>query len=159
MRFSRRGWNNVLMIGIIMFMIILNLPTIIKNNFLEPEQDGYPYLLNPDYQVQQMNFAHWSLHRENDGWKATIPLSMEPLELVQRWQSLIGTEVNEETYHQLKTKLLTANTIEVWFFDKEEPQRITYYEMPQFWLMKNWQQKWIAVSVDQAYLFPESVPK
>lgn len=154
MKLSRRGWNNVLMLGVIMFMIILNMPTIIKNNFLEPEQSEYPYLLNPNYSAQQIHFSRWSLLREASGWKATEKLSIPALELVQRWQSLVGTVVSEDTYRQLKPTLSKANTIEVWYLEKEEPQRITYYETPKFWLMKNWQQSWIAVSVDPSYLFP-----
>lgn len=154
MKLSRRGWNNVLMLGIIAFMVVLNLPTIIKENFLEPEQSGYPYLLNPSADIEQIHFSKWSLVREESGWQTSKVISVSPLELVQRWQSLVGTEIDETTFEQLKPQLSKANSIEIWYLDIEEPQRVTYYQTPKYWLMKNWQQKWIAISVDAEYLFP-----
>ena len=156
MKLSRRGWNNVLILGIIAFMVILNLPTIIKNHLLDNEPSQYPYLLDPNADIQKIHFSKWSLLRDNGDWKATKDLDLTPLELAQRWQSLVGTEVSGETYLQIKPQLSKANTVEVWYVNREEPQRITYYQTPKFWLMKSWQNKWIAVSVDRNYLFPGS---
>jgi hypothetical protein len=153
-KLSRRGWNNVLIFAIIAFMLILNLPTIIKNNFMEPEQTNYPYVLNPQADIKEMHFTRFSIQRDNLDWLASEPLTVSPLELVQRWHFLAGTEVESQTYTQLKSQLPKANTLEVWYLDQEEPQRVTYYRLPKFWLMKSWEQKWIAVSVDENYLFP-----
>jgi hypothetical protein len=74
-------------------------------------------------------------------------------DLASRWISLAGTEVDEDTFSQLKGSLSSPETIEVWYLDQEEPQRVTYYQTPKFWLLKNWQDKWIAVSVEDSYLF------
>ncbi len=154
MRLSRRGWNNVLMVGVILFMIILNLPTIIKENFLSQDETQYPALFEPGYTVQKMHFARWSLTHNEQGWQSDRTLSVSPLEAMQHWKSLNGTPVDENTFKQLKPQLTTPSTLEVWYVDKEEPQRITFYQMPRFWLMQNWQQQWIAVSVEREYLFP-----
>lgn len=154
MKISRRGWNNILIVGIIAFMLILNLPTVIKNHLIEPEQNQYPYLLSPMLDVEQIHFSKWSLERLDEGWQSSKQLTISATELAQRWQALVGTEIEEDTFVQLKPQLAKANSIEVWYVKQEEPQRITYYQTPKFWLMKNWQQKWIAVSVEQNYLFP-----
>jgi hypothetical protein len=153
-KFTRRGWNNVLIFAVIAFMLILNLPTIIKNNFMEPAQSIYPYVMDPQSDIREMHFATLSIQRHNLEWVANKDLSISPLELVQRWHFLAGTEVDEVTFAQLKEQLPKANTLEIWYLDKEEPQRVTYYQTPQFWLMKSWEQKWIAVSVEEDYLFP-----
>ena len=155
-KISRRGWNNVLIFAVIAFMLILNLPTIIKENFMQPKQTTYPYVLNPAADIKEMHFSQLSLQREGTDWVANKDLSISPLELVQRWHALAGTQVDNETFLQLREQLPKANTLEVWYLDKEEPQRVTYYQTPNFWLMKGWQLDWIAVSVDENYLFPIS---
>ncbi len=153
-RFSRRGWNNIVILGIIVFMVILNLPTMIKENFLQAEQEHFPYVLRQDLNIKAMHFSQFSITREDVDWVADRALQISPLELVQRWQALAGTELDDGTFAQLKAKLPKANTVEVWYIEAEEPQRVTYYQTPQFWLMKGWQEKWIAISVESNYLFP-----
>lgn len=153
-KLSRRGWNNVLIFSIIAFMLILNLPTIIKNNFMEQEQSTYPYVMDPQADIKEMHFSQFSIQREGIDWVTDKKLAISPLELVQRWHLLAGTEVDDKTFSQLKEQLPEANTLEIWYLDKEEPQRVTYYHTPNFWLMKSWEEKWIAVSVEEDYLFP-----
>ncbi|MDV7104190.1 hypothetical protein R3X26_07195 [Vibrio sp. TH_r3] len=155
-KISRRGWNNVLIFAVIAFMLILNLPMIIKENFMQPEQTTYPYVLNPEADIKEMHFSQLSIQREATDWVANKELTISALELVQRWHALAGTQIDSDTFSQLKDQLPKANTLEVWYLNTEEPQRVTYYQTPNFWLMKGWQQHWIAVSVDENYLFPIS---
>ncbi|AMF95599.1 hypothetical protein M0358_003839 [Vibrio fluvialis] len=152
----RRRWNNILILAVIVFIGVLNLPAFIKSYLIEPEVSSYPTLLNPHAKLQAMHFARLSLELNQGRWRATPPTEVAPEELVKRWQELVGTEVNDETYLSLQPNLRSPQTIEVWYSDQEEPQRITYYRTPQFWLFKNWQDKWIAISVDNGYLLPSS---
>ena len=62
--------------------------------------------------------------------------------------------MDEATADSLEVNLGTPRSIEVWYKEQEEPQRVTYYQTTNFWLFKNWQQEWVAVSVDKSYLFP-----
>ncbi|EKO3438013.1 hypothetical protein F2K80_003174 [Vibrio fluvialis] len=150
----RRRWNNILILAVIVFIGVLNLPVFIKSYLIEPEVSSYPTLLNPHAKLQAMHFARLSLELNQGRWRATPPTEVAPEELVKRWQELVGTEVDDETYLSLQPNLRSPQTIEVWYSDQEEPQRITYYRTPQFWLFKNWQDKWIAISVDNGYLLP-----
>ncbi|EMA8959611.1 hypothetical protein U5315_003724 [Vibrio fluvialis] len=152
----RRRWNNILILAVIVFIGVLNLPAFIKSYLIEPEVSSYPTLLNPHAKLQAMHFARLSLELNQGRWRATPPTEVAPEELVKRWQELVGTEVNDETYLSLQPNLRSPQTIEVWYSDQEEPQRITYYRTPQFWLFKNWQDKWIVISVDNGYLLPSS---
>ncbi|MBY8176819.1 hypothetical protein KW520_15480 [Vibrio fluvialis] len=152
----RRRWNNILILAVIVFIGVLNLPAFIKSYLIEPEVSSYPTLLNPHAKLQAMHFARLSLELNQGRWRATPPTGVAPEELVKRWQELVGTEVDDETYLSLQPNLRSPQTIEVWYSDQEEPQRITYYRTPQFWLFKNWQDKWIAISVDNGYLLPSS---
>ncbi|MEF1227387.1 hypothetical protein QTO05_00275 [Vibrio fortis] len=165
MRYRGRRWNNILILSVIAFIGVLNLPTIIKTYLLEPEveitsESGFPYLLNPSDQITAMHFSQWSIVLNEDGWeyqeqgrplKLTEPSAQT---LSQRWQQLVGTEVDSETYQSLSASLSSPQTIEVWYQNQEEPQRITYYQLPDFWLLNNWQGKWLAVSVESEYLMP-----
>ena len=164
MRYRGRRWNNILMLSVIAFIGVLNLPTLIKTYLIEPEPElqassPYPYLLNPTAELQALHFADWSVVLEDDHWvyqfkDTTLPQTTNAQELSQRWKELVGTEVDSQTYTDLSSQLNTPHTIEVWYQDREEPQRITYYQLPQFWLLKNWNDQWLAVSIEESYLFP-----
>ncbi|MDK9759942.1 hypothetical protein KIV40_32730, partial [Vibrio sp. D173a] len=123
-------------------------------------KSGFPYLLDPSDQLTAMHFSKWSLVLADDGWQYQSQGSAQELsqpsaqELSQRWQQLVGTEVDSKTYQSLSASLTSPQTIEVWYQNQEEPQRITYYQLPDFWLLKNWQGKWLAVSVEAEYLLP-----
>ncbi|MEZ8039745.1 hypothetical protein ACED25_09145 [Vibrio sp. 1F263] len=162
MRYRGRRWNNILMFSVIAFIGVLNLPTLIKAYLIEPEpqvDSPYPYLLNPVAELQALHFAKWSVVLEDDHWAyqfkdTVLPQTTSAQELSQRWQELVGTEVDSQTYTDLSPQLNTPHTIEVWYQDQEEPQRITYYQLPEFWLLKNWNDQWLAVSIEESYLFP-----
>ncbi|SBS61263.1 hypothetical protein [Vibrio atlanticus] len=164
MRYRGRRWNNILMFSVIAFIGVLNLPTLIKTYLIEPEPEvkisgSYPSLLNPTAELQALHFANWSVVLEDDHWAyqfkdTVLPQTTSAQELSQRWQELVGTEVDSQTYTDLSPQLNTPHTIEVWYQDQEEPQRITYYQLPQFWLLKNWNDQWLAVSIEESYLFP-----
>ncbi|WP_194438272.1 hypothetical protein [Vibrio fluminensis] len=152
---QRRRWNNRLIFGVLVFMVLLNLPTLIKTYLLEaPVESEYPYLLDPNQTLQAIYSSQWSLTHEDDDWVLSVPSPVKAQELAARWQSLTGTQVPDENYQSLKSRLSSPSSIEVWYADQEEPQRITFYQLPQFWLLKNWQGDWIAVTVDKNYLFP-----
>lgn len=153
----RRRWNNILILGIIAFIGLLNLPTLIKTYLIDEPAvvSQHPYLLNPTQDLQALHFANWSLENNQGRWRSSIPSAIPEADLVKRWQELVGTEVNQQSFGDLKPQLGSPETIEVWYFDQEEPQRITFYQTPQFWLLKNWQGKWIAISVEPRYLMPE----
>ncbi|MFA0464684.1 hypothetical protein AB4458_26430, partial [Vibrio sp. 10N.261.45.F1] len=116
---------------------MLNLPTLIKTYLIEPEPElqannPYPYLLNPAAELQALHFAKWSVVQEDGRWvyqmkESASEQSVSAQELSQRWQQLVGTEVDSQTYTDLTPQLNTPHTIEVWYQDQEEPQRITYY--------------------------------
>lgn len=151
----RRRWNNILIIGVVAFMLILNLPSIIKTYLITPAQESqYPSLLQPGHDIKAIYFSKWSLDKNQGQWRLEPMMAVDADELVQRWQDLAGTEVGDESYQKLLPQLSSPQTIEIWYEDLEEPQRITFYQTPNFWLLKNWQDKWIAVSVEESYLFP-----
>lgn len=152
------------MLSVIAFIGVLNLPTLIKAYLIEPEPEQqvsspYPYLLNPRAELQALHFTKWSLVLEDGQWSyqlkgSALAQSISAQERAQRWQQLVGTEVDPQTYTDLASQLNTPHTIEVWYQDQEEPQRITYYQLPEFWLLKNWNDQWLAVSIEESYLFP-----
>ncbi|MEE3878817.1 hypothetical protein [Vibrio sp. YYF0003] len=151
----RRRWNNILILGVIAFIVISNAPMWIKTYLLSEEVDPYPNLLRSDHQVSAIYYSGWELELKNGEWQANIKVSIPSEELVARWQSLEGTELTEQQYETLKHQLKAPESIEVWYQDLDEPQRITFYRLSDFWLFKNWQDKWIAISVDDGYLLPE----
>lgn len=153
----RRRWNNILILGVIAFIALLNLPTVIKNYLIEDTEvsSAHPYLLNPHANLQALHFTDWSLEHIQGQWQSSVVLEVDEQELVHRWVSLAGTEVSQEKFNMLKGQLGMPRTIEIWYVDQSEPQRVTYYQTTNFWLLKNWQDKWIAISLEPRYLMPK----
>lgn len=154
----RRRWNNILIILVLLFIGVLNLPPLLKSYLMSnnSEEQVYPSLFIPNTSLQAVYTRSFELIFDQNEWQVTPSIDATPEQLVQRWQALVGTEVDEQTVRALQPNLIGPQTIEVWYQDLEEPQRITYYQAPQFWLFKNWQDKWIAISVEANYLFPSS---
>lgn len=154
----RRRWNNILIILVLLFIGVLNLPPLLKSYLMSnnSEEQVYPSLFIPNTPLQAVYTRSFELIFDQNEWQVTPSIDATPEQLVQRWQALVGTEVDEQTVRSLQPSLIGPQTIEAWYQDQEEPQRITYYQAPQFWLFKNWQDKWIAISVEADYLFPSS---
>ncbi|WP_285334544.1 hypothetical protein [Vibrio parahaemolyticus] len=151
----RRRWNNILILGIIAFIVILNAPMLIKTYLLSENVDPYPHLLRTDHLVSAIYSNSLELEFRDGRWHANADVPLPLSELIARWQALEGTELSAQQYDTLKDKLGTPETIEVWYQGVEEPQRITLYRLHDFWLFKNWQDKWIAISVDSNYIMPK----
>ncbi|EKO5200953.1 hypothetical protein P0J05_004016 [Vibrio vulnificus] len=157
----RRRWNNILIAGITFFIVIINAPTLIKTYLLDDQSttqiestNGYPSLLNPNAQLLSIQLAGNALEWNNGAWSVEREITISPQEWGERWQTLIGTRLDEATMKTLASQLIKPETIEVWYQDQEEPQRITFYRLTDFWVFKNWQDQWIAISVSTDYLFP-----
>ena len=146
---SRRKYNNMLMLAVLVFIGVLQAPQLIKTYLLEPEQPvematGVQALFEGKNAIQKMHFADYDVASDT---------SVQDTQFIERWFTLEGTLLNSESVKVLKTKLPAPSTVEVWLEDKEEPQRITIYQAPNFWMMHNWQDEWIAVSAEAGYLF------
>ncbi|NMV05869.1 hypothetical protein, partial [Vibrio parahaemolyticus] len=105
--------------------------------------------------VESLYYSGWEFELHDGRWQSNIKVDAPISELVSRWQSLEGTELTSEQYDHLKPNLAVPETVEVWYQDLEEPQRVTFFRLPDFWLFKTWQDKWVAISVDENYLMPE----
>ena len=144
MRYRGRRWNNILMFSVIAFIGVLNLPTLIKTYLIEPEPESelqvsspYPYLLNPTAELQALHFADWSVVLEDSHWiyqfkeHNTSSGKYQCTRVVTAMAGqLVGTEIDStDLYRPDSPQLNTPHTIEVWYQDQEEPQRITYYQL------------------------------
>ncbi|MGF1724505.1 hypothetical protein [Photobacterium nomapromontoriensis] len=159
MRLSRRGWNNVIIIGVVCFIAVIQLPELVKNRFASQDAPAasdaaLTRLLPEGAKPVRMVLPEAELSRQSLGWQAVPALSVPAHTLIGHWQTLAGTPVSHDMMTKLKPQLTTPRTVEIWLADHEEPVRVTVYALPQFWLLNNWQGDWFALSVDEAYLFP-----
>lgn len=150
----RRRWNNILILCVIAFMLVLNAPMLIKTYLVDEVEDPFPNLLRSDHQISAIYFSDWELEKHDGQWHSSIKANIPVQEVVARWQALEGTELTQEQYQQLKDRLPAPESIEIWYQGLEEPQRVTFYRLSDFWLFSNWQGKWIAISIDGHYIMP-----
>ncbi|MEJ2764478.1 hypothetical protein VV869_11035 [Photobacterium sp. MCCC 1A19761] len=158
-RLSRRGWNNVIIIGVILFIAVIQFPDLLRNRQAANEAAGTPalaLLLPESAEINRLVLpAHELLREESGAWRSQPPLP-DAAQVVAHWQALAGTPVEDALMAQLKPQLTAPRTAEIWLASAQEPIRVTCYQLPQFWLLRNWQGQWLAVTVDEAYLFPAS---
>ncbi|USD65145.1 hypothetical protein [Vibrio sp. SCSIO 43136] len=152
MKLTKRGWNNVLIFAILIYIVMINAPKLIQEHFMS--EPALPTVLNSSWSPTALHFANWSLEVNDGQWQSSQVLGISAVDASNRWLMLEGTLVDEATVDSLEPNLGAPRSIEVWYKEQEEPQRVTYYQTPNFWLFKNWQQEWVAVSVDKSYLFP-----
>ncbi|EHN71505.1 hypothetical protein [Aliivibrio fischeri] len=146
---SRRKYNNMLIIFVLLFIAVLQAPQLIKTYLIEPKEnidvvEGINPLFEGKNAIQKMHFSEYDLSANT---------SEQENQLIERWFTLEGTLLNDDSVKALKEKLPAPSSVEVWLEDQEEPQRITIYQAPSFWMMQNWQGEWIAVSAEEGYLF------
>ncbi|MGR5140707.1 hypothetical protein ACQKPX_03415 [Photobacterium sp. DNB23_23_1] len=158
MRLSRRGWNNVMIIAVICFIAVVQLPELVKQRFgqegLAREGSGMAMLLPFESTIEQLHLPQTSLQREGGEWVARPRVALPAAQLISHWQALTGTAISNEVVGKLKSTLPPPSSVEIWLAGQEEPVRVTVYQQPQYWLLQNWQGEWLAVSVEAAYLFP-----
>ncbi|UTV27893.1 hypothetical protein [Photobacterium atrarenae] len=155
-RLSRRGWNNVIIIAVVVFIAVIQFPELLRNRQMQesatdpavtsllPATAVVTRLVLPAHELSQAKAGEWQSHPPVAGAQ----------QLITHWQTLSGTRVDEAVMAQLKPQLSAPRTAEIWLASVQEPVRVTYYQLPQFWLLRNWQGHWLAVTVDEAYLFP-----
>ncbi|MGR5128431.1 hypothetical protein [Photobacterium swingsii] len=155
MKLSRRGWNNVIIFAVIIFIAVIQLPTLIKQKYGTASPPVTLSTLLPAHAViDQLILPEQHYIRQGDDWHITGGEQTAHVDVVSHWATLAGTPVDEAMMTKLQPQLTQPRTVEIWLQAYEEPVRVTVYQLPQFWLLKNWQAQWLAVSVEPTYLFP-----
>lgn len=159
---SRRTFNNIVIIGVLVFIALINLPVYLRSQLAENDPTPLPNqnptqkviaLFPADVEVKSLQFSDVTLIKGTP-WQANAPLTVSATELANRWLNLSGTEVNAETFQKLAPSLPKQSTLVVEHMQNDSPLQIDYYQLPSFWLLRNGENRWIAVSVDSQYLFP-----
>ncbi|OAN16997.1 hypothetical protein A3K86_08670 [Photobacterium jeanii] len=159
MKLSRRGWNNVIIFAVLMFIAAIQLPPLIKEKFgttVKATVDEAPLLvrlLPSDANITQLILPARHYQREGEHWLLDGIASGDTAPIMH-WRELTGTPVEPEVMAKLKPQLTQPTSVEIWLATQAEPVRVTVYQLPQFWLLQNWQAQWLAVSVEPSYLFP-----
>ena len=158
MRLTRRGWNNVIIIGVLAFIAVIQLPGLIRARLTTPvasvPSPAVIPLFAQDRMIQRLLLPKMAFQHLVAGWESNPSITLDIATVVARWQALVGTEVSEQQLVSLKSQLNTPRTVEAWLVGYSQPQRITAYQLPHFWLFNNGAGQWLAVTVDADFLFP-----
>ena len=159
-KLSRRGWNNVIIVAVVLFIAVIQIPELIKARHgpaPSPASPGMQALLPEQAVISRLVLPRHELELQGGEWIATPGMAADPQAIVKHWQSISGTAVDEPMMVKLKPQLGGPRTVEVWLESAQEPVRVTVYQLPQFWLLRSWQGTWLAVSVEESYLFPAAL--
>lgn len=156
-KLNRRQWNNILILVVVICIGILNAPRLIHTYFGQQEvsAESSPQvaaLLDTQQKIVAIHTEHWSLEKQQGQWQITGNVEGRADTLVQHWQELQGTVVDDATYQALSAHLSSPEYVEVWYQNSQSPQTVTLYRTAQFMLFLNEQQQWIAISVQPSYL-------
>lgn len=158
MQLTRRGWNNVIIIGVLAFIAVIQLPELLRAHLASTTTSVASSivmpLFAPDRVIQRLLLPNISFQHSVTGWDSQPPMAFDIATFVARWQTLEGTKVTEQQLLALKGQLLAPHTIEAWFVGHSQPQRITAYQLSHFWLLNNGAGEWLAVTMASDFLFP-----
>ena len=158
MRLTRRGWNNVIIIGVLAFIAVIQLPGLIRARLTTPvasvPSPAVIPLFAQDRMIQRLLLPKMAFQHLVAGWESNPSITLDIATVVARWQALVGTEVSEQQLVSLKSQFKTPRTVEAWLVGYSQPQRITAYQLPHFGLFNNGAGQWLAVTVDADFLFP-----
>lgn len=158
---SRKTFNNILIIGILLFIALINLPSYLRSQLSENKSintqtdQNLVYLFPQDENITALTFSHFTLTK-NPSWQSSIPLLIDADELAMRWLGLSGTKVDKNTFEKLAKNLPPASNLTI-HLQNDKIYSLHYYQFPQFWLLQNIQNDWLALSVEPNYLFPLSI--
>lgn len=158
MRLTRRGWNNVIIIGVLAFIAVIQLPELLRTRLATTAPSIVSSTVIPlftsDRVLLQLILPQVTLQHSKVGWQSQPPIAVDIATFIAHWQTLQGTKVTAKQLLALKKQLLIPYTIEAWLVGYSQPQRITAYQLAHFWLLNNGAGQWLAVTVDSDFLFP-----
>ncbi|PSU64242.1 hypothetical protein [Photobacterium phosphoreum] len=162
MRLTRRGWNNVIIIGVLAFIAVIQLPELLRTRLATTTSSTASLIVSStviplfasDRVLQQLILPQVTLQHSKAGWQSQPPIVVDIATFIGHWQTLKGTKVTAKQLLALKKQLLIPYTIEAWLVGYSQPQRITAYQLAHFWLLNNGAGQWLAVTVDSDFLFP-----
>lgn len=158
MRLTRRGWNNVIIIGVLAFIAVIQLPELLRTRLATTAPSIVSSTVIPlftsDRVLLQLILPQVTLQHSEAGWQSQPPIAVDIATFIAHWQTLQGTKVTAKQLLALKKQLLIPYTIEAWLVGYSQPQRITAYQLAHFWLLNNGAGQWLAVTVDSDFLFP-----
>ncbi|MGL4826805.1 MAG: hypothetical protein ACRC24_04910 [Vibrionaceae bacterium] len=165
---SQRTFNNMLIASVLIAIALFNLPTYLNSMYgknaespsaaaqviaLLPAASQPDAKTDPKADIVALHFAQLTLVKKQANWQTSKPLSVAPDELAKRWFELQGTLLEPQVVQSLQATLTDPQTVKV-ANRQHPPYELTVYQLPSFWVMRNWQGEWLAVTVEKEYLFP-----
>lgn len=148
-RITRRRWNSILIIAITFFIMVMASPQLIKQYLLTPTViEPGTAVLNPYQTPIELNYNGVQFYRDNQWLAIPDDLSAQAAQIVRTWEEMRGTLVEDVLVQKLRPKMDSPITVEVWYQNIEEPQRVTAYNMQTFWLIQNYNNQWLAISLN-----------
>ncbi|SMY17584.1 hypothetical protein [Photobacterium aquimaris] len=158
MRLTRRGWNNVIIIGVLAFIAVIQLPELLRDRFTATSTVSASSKVIPlfiqDRIIRRLVLPTMTFQQSATGWKSQPLVAFDIAAVIARWQTLKGTQISQQQLSVLKKQLLLPYTVEAWFVGLPQPQRITAYQLSHFWLLNTGTGDWLAVTVADDLLFP-----
>ena len=93
-KYSSKSLNNFLIIGILLFVTAINLPTILKKAYQSLPQNSASDTITflPKTPIEKIVFPNMTLSYDNQ-WRSQPKLAIDAETLVERWQNLQGTPI------------------------------------------------------------------
>ncbi|MCM2680935.1 hypothetical protein [Echinimonas agarilytica] len=132
-RLSRKGWNNVLMLAVAAFIVIIQF----SHQQLFTTQDSHAPLIMEEAVVMDVKVANLHLQRVGNGWRASDQTwSPERIETwIKLWQQPYAVHHQADlpvSNHFVSLHLLAKARADVYFFDAEQ-QIIYRRDLQQVW--------------------------
>ncbi|CAH0524414.1 hypothetical protein [Vibrio hippocampi] len=152
-KITRRRWNTILIVAITLFILVMASPQLIKQYLIAPSVvDPEAAVLNPYQAPIELNYNGVQFYFDDQWLAIPASLSEQAEQIVSTWGEMRGTLVDDSLLQKLRPSMESPVTVEIWYQDIEEPQRVTAYNMQTFWLIQNYNSQWLAISLNDQQL-------
>lgn len=140
-KFSRKGWNNLIIVAVLLVITLLHKMELARH---EHSKEQLRPLLPEAAVVLTWQGPHWQIERIGQGWRANAQLALtstQLAELIERWQQWllpVGTPIAGQPVPLL-----------VWVAGQSQPINIGLYQNNGQYGALLADQHWLALSAEQ----------
>jgi hypothetical protein len=125
-KMSRKAWNNVIIISMLVLIILFNSSA----NFLNGGADSplSPTLLPDNAIISTMQFSDYKIERVGQGWRA-LGISSDEVALITLIQAWQNAKIDQNATDLNITQATASEIVYIWLVSQKEPLKFELFQL------------------------------
>ncbi|WP_340679494.1 hypothetical protein [Paraglaciecola sp.] len=151
LRLSRKAWNNVIIISMLVLIVMFNTTT----NFLSgggADSAGSPFLIPEDALIATMEFDDYKVERVGQGWRA-LGINSEQADLVALTQAWHNAQIEQNATDLNITQATASEMVYIWLVGHKTPLKFEVFQLDKLTLVLSQQRLYQLSDTEFSSLF------